>query len=276
VTSPNVIVAGTLKDGALSLAGSGSWGSMTLNLAKVDDSELASRVSAFRDKVDGVSRAAAEADEEQQREKAKADQLTNIQNLTQRIANSSTKMEAEVPKFRPTEERLRAITAQMREQFNRQPSIFGGGQAALARGQLSLAMNQSAMDANQIHLRVQAARQQFNVEYSELLRGAESVEGVCNWGTSTPEIVAQPRPTAKERLDAILNNRPMQPATAADPVVSNETPLRSACVRFVDAYNIFRDRAASLRAAFKEIDEVWASERGDQDMILRKSRLTIR
>jgi hypothetical protein len=63
----------------------------------------------------------------------------------------TTKADAMLPKFVPVEQQWRANTEHMRGGLARQQSIYGGGQAAVARGQITVALNQAAIQANQIH-----------------------------------------------------------------------------------------------------------------------------
>ena len=77
------------------------------------------------------------------------------------MAAFSAELPVRLTKFGPVEQQYRTITEKMRMGLTRQRSIYGDGQASVARGQLGIAINQAGGQATQLHLSVQSQFDDF-------------------------------------------------------------------------------------------------------------------
>jgi hypothetical protein len=245
------VFSGTSQGRLLHLTGGGHGSNLTLNLLKADEQDFHTQVATLTDQARRLSEA--RALQEAARRKAKieadkarieADQLATIENLAKRMDVFISKVDAELMKLPPAEERYRTITTRMRAALARERSIHGGGQAGVARSQIAVAISQMAIETNQVHIGVQSAYQNFDFSYRQLLREFTGANQGCHAA-----------PTS----------------TSSEPAPSGTETLHSACLRLVDTAKKFQQRAAVLRAAFDKIENVWMTEGHDQEAIVQAS-----
>jgi hypothetical protein len=229
----------------LHMSGAGSGGTLNLDLVKYDDAGLRSLAAGWRDEMVKLSEARSLKKAMQVQENADGNTLGTLQNLNQRIVAFSAKTDGVVMKLASTQDHYRNITERMRETLAREQSIFGGGQALFARGQLSIGINQRAIEADQIHIAVQIALQDFTSNSGQILRDSDSARQGC--------------------VGAHI-------ATSDDPVLPNREAWNAACLRFSDATREFDQRLASWRGAFEQIESVWAGERKEQNAIVQAAQ----
>ena len=117
----------------------------------------------------------------------------------------------------------------------RQQSIYGGGQAAVARGQITVALNQAAIEANQIHINTQGSYRTFDFNSGQLAHEATEANGLCQ--ATVPDLLAS-----------------------------------TACPKFLEAQTAFAKHFSALRAAFAELEQVWNTERREQDEIIQTAQ----
>ena len=166
----------------------------------------------------------------QKKAKLETDRLSKLQNLTGQLVTFATKADAMLPKFGPEAQRYRAITGRMRNGLARQRSIYGGPQAGVARSQISVALNQLAIDANQIHLNDEESYRDFDFKSGQLSRDVTEESAWCQ---------------------------------GAFPVSLNST-----CPKLLDAQTAFAKRVSALRSAFADLEAAWTAERREQDAIV--------
>jgi hypothetical protein len=97
-----------------------------------------------------------------------------------------------------------------------------------------VALNQAAIDSNQIHINVQTSYQTIDFEAGQLARDAAEAVGWCQ-GTV--------------------------------PV-----SLTTACPRLLEGRTEFAKRISALRTAFTELERVWQTERKEQEAIVAASQ----
>jgi hypothetical protein len=130
----------------------------------------------------------------------------------------------------------------MQAGLRKERSIVGDGQASVTRGQISVAISQIAIDADQLHNSVQSSQQDFDLKAGQLLQQSKAANRAC------AEIQAS------------------KPNT-----FGNQKDLVAACTVEATASNAFSGKAAALQAAFTHIEGVWTSEHAAQDDIERSS-----
>jgi hypothetical protein len=223
-------VSGTFRGRVLHLTGGGG---LVLNLVAGDESDFRAEVAGLTEQGrEAIAARAQEAAEKQA--KLEADRLALLQNLTGRMSEFITRANARAPKFAPVEQQYRVITERMRGGLNRERSIYGGGQAAVARSQLSVALNQAAIEANQLHINVQGSYRDFDFTSEQLGREAAKADQWCT--EAVPEA------------------------------------LLTACSRFVDTRQKFAQRVSATRAAFAHLEDVWNVEHREQEAIVQASQ----
>jgi hypothetical protein len=146
------------------------------------------------------------------------------------MADFSLRVDRGLSQTDAIEKQFRALTERMRRALARERSIPGGWQTSVPRVQLSLAINQLALDANQIHISVQTTRGQTDFALDGISRDTAEANAWCHGAT---------------------------PAS-----------LNSACQQFSDAERSFEQHVVMLRAARTRLDAVWTSERREQDALV--------
>ena len=235
-------VSGTLAGQMLHLTGGGNGSSLNLNLTKSDESGFRQQVAALMIQGQQVGEANAREEAEKRQKKAEADQLGKLQNLTKNMADFVSKMDAELTKFGPGEQRYRTITEHMKSALAREKSIYGNGQAAVARSQISVSINQDAVAVNQLHIAVQSDEQSFNIKVNEITKESQNTDKICQGSAK------------------------ISPITDTD-----QSGKNFYCANYYDALGKFQNRVLALRAAFAQVETVWATERHNQDIIVQAS-----
>lgn len=128
--SGTIAASGTIEGRLLHLSGGGNGGSLNLNLLRSDEGDFRAQVAALTEQARQINNARLQQEAAQRQAKIEADQLANLQSLTQRMFVFTTKAAAMLPKFAPVEQRYHDITQRMRGALAREQSIYGGGQAS--------------------------------------------------------------------------------------------------------------------------------------------------
>jgi len=246
--SGTIAASGTIEGRLLRLSGGGNGGSLNLNLLRSDEGDFRAQVAALTEQARQINNARLQQEAGQRQAKIEADQLANLQSLTQRMFVFTTKAAAMLPKFAPVEQRYHDITQRMRGALAREQSIYGGGQASVARGQISVAINQAAIEANQIHIGVGSSYQTFDSSSGQLNRESAGASQGC---------------------------RGAHVATGAAPIPVGYETQNAACLRFFDVAKDYEQRVSDLRAAFSKAETIWNAERREQDQIVQASNVAV-
>jgi hypothetical protein len=228
--SGNISASGTLEGSLLHLSGGNSGSNVDLNLAKADE-------AAYKTEVEDLTaqgRAIIEA-------QAMADQLAHLNDLANRMIASSVDADAQLGKFAPIEQRYRTITQLMNAALMRQQSIYGSGQAYVARGQVGVAINQSGVEAEQLHISLQSADQDIGSKLQSLAKDAVDASSIC-------------RSANLGKNDA----------------------LRDTCTKFQEAGVKFKASILALSQAFNHAEKIWAEEYRKQQTIVKASDVATR
>lgn len=222
--SSNITASGTIQGAVLHLSGGGGDGSkIDLNLAKSDEAAYRAEVADLINQARAINEA-----------RAQADQLAHLNDLTKKMITGSASADAQLVKFSPIEQRYRAITEWMNTALARQQSIYGDGQASLARGQVRLAINQAGMEAAQLHSGIQGSNQEIGAQIQLLIKSAVDFSQRCQ------------SDEAGQNVD-----------------------LHAACLKFLDAAKKFKQSIETLGRAFDHAEQVWVEERRKQDNIIQ-------
>ena len=222
--------SGTLDGSTLHLTGGGGAKTIDLTLLAADEGNYRTLVAALSDRGRRIIEA-----------RAQADQLSRLSELVKSMLAYAVAVDAQLAKFPPIESRYRSISELMSNALARQRSIYGGGQASVARGQIDVAINQAANEAEQLHANMKDANRDIGAKTQSLVKSALEFNQIC---------------------------QASEPQSNAD--------LRFACQRFSDAKGKFKQGIETLGRAFDEAERVWVTEHRRQQDIIHASNVASR
>jgi hypothetical protein len=228
--SGGVTASGTVEGSLLHLSGGGGGTKIELNISKSDE-------AAYRAQISELTKQAHRLTEG----RVRADQLSRLIDLTKKILANSIAADAQLEKFPPIEQRYRAITELMNAALARQRTIYGNGQASVARSQIGVAINQAAIETEQLHRSMQDSYRDAAAKIDALRKAAREFGQLC-----------QSAETARR------------------------TDLRTACAQFLEAAEKFTPSAEALGRSFVQVENAWVEEHGKQERILRASDVASR
>ncbi|WP_217574777.1 hypothetical protein [Mesorhizobium sp. GbtcB19] len=228
-----ITASGTFDGQALHLTGGGDGGTLALNLVQADKNAFQTQVSDLTNRANQLRLARAEADA-----------LAHAQDFVRLLDAFSAHADTQLKLFAPTEQNLRTLTGQMRAALAKQQAIRGDGQASVARGQISVWINQADVSASQIHQRIEAAYRDFDSKSAPILAKLAVAVPACN------EVVSG---TAKGDDPANLNT------------------MKPVCSKLLESAKTFQARVSSVRGSFSHIAAVWNEEHQKQAAIVQAS-----
>lgn len=148
--SGGVPMSGTWQGGVLRLAGGGDRSSFALSLVRSDEAEFQAQVAALTRRAEQISEA-----------RNRKEIIVRINELAQRMNTFAKENDGTLGAF-----------AHAR-------SIHGDDQASVPRMQIYLAINQAAIEADQIHMAVQTASDRFNAQVNTLNQDHNALNQSC-------------------------------------------------------------------------------------------------
>lgn len=226
ILTNSVTASGTWRDQILHLTGGGNGLSMTLSLSKSDEANFYAQVAE-------LTRRAGQMKEKRIREQV----IRQIGEQTQQMNAFVIAADANLTVFTPTEARYKIITGNMQRALAHATSIYGDGQASVARSQIHIYINQAAIMAEQIHVEVDTAYRNFDAKANIINQGYDTLEQNCR----TRRTVTH--------------------------VTSDRDDLGVACQTMEDHAKMFQRSVAATRSAFSHVEEVWRAEHRQQETI---------
>jgi hypothetical protein len=223
----SVPVSGTLRGGVLHLTGGTNF---ILNLSSADEADFRAQVGALTAQGQQIINASSRQQAAEKQVRLEADHLAKLQTLTGRLITFTTKADAMLPKIDQEGKKYRAITERMRRGLARQRAAPKSGQV---RSEISIALNQLGIDADQIHRDDQQLYQDFDSNSGQLSREAAEANTWCQ---------------------------------GAIPI-----SLNGVCPKFLEAQTGFAKRVSATRAAFADLETTWNTERREQEAIVQAS-----
>ena len=172
----------------------------------------------------------------------------HVDALTRKLMGSSTEANAQLGKFPPIEQRYRTITGMMHAGLAHQQSIYGPGQPMVARSQIAVAINQAAVEAEQLHSNMQTAQSNVGSKLEPLIRNAINTTQHCQ------SVVT----------DGGANSSPAN------------RDQQSTCLKFLEAAEKFKQSIEALGRAFDQVERVWIEERRKQAGIIQAANIASR
>jgi hypothetical protein len=131
-----------------------------------------------------------------------------------------------------------SITAKMNSYIQKEQALIGNPNAAVERGQLSVAISQGSVAADQYHIHVQQVWSEFENQVSPLNRATAVFQREC------------------ERL----------------PITANDPPAwRISCQAFDAALAGAKEKASDLKAGFADLESFYAQEHQTQTGLVSRS-----
>jgi hypothetical protein len=228
--SGSITASGTIQGPVLHLAGSGTGGTLDINLSRSDEATYKAQVAKLSEEKSRIIQAT-----------AKVELLKRLDKLTRDMATETSAIEGQLGKFPPIEQRFRTITIMMDQALARERSIFGGGQASVARSQIEVAINQGGGESEQLHVGLQGAGQEMTA-------------------------ILQPLVTSANDLIARCMSDEMK----------TDAGSRAACAHLFKIGKTFQEDVEKLRAAFDHAEKVWVDEHAKQLAIIRAADIASR
>ncbi|HEY5306401.1 MAG TPA: hypothetical protein VIJ52_07015 [Pseudolabrys sp.] len=233
VLAGTLTLSGTVEGSLLHATGGGYGNTLTLNLTKSSEDQYRALVAELAHQGDLANN-----------KRAIQEALPRVDALTNQMATFVEGLPARLARFAPIEGQYRTITERMRMGLARQRSIYGDGQASVARGQLDVAINQAGVQANQLHLSVQSSYDEFASKSAASGKLIADMIRLCQSATTN---------IGDEALVA---------------------RWQATCGKIVTAEPDFHKHVGLLRHRFTQIERVWQEERVKQEGLIRSADST--
>lgn len=234
--SGNITASGAVNSSELRLSGGGYGGTLTLHLSKTDEAKFQGLVAALSAQSQQIADA-----------KVKAEFLAQVKTAISKVEELSNKIRIQKDKMEAASivQRYRSATEWMRNAQARQSTILGGGQASVARSQIGVSINQTAIQVENFHSEIKAAQGSFQIAVETLGKNNAGPIRDCNFFVTD----AAPAPTPE---------------------------TKAACIGLDDSLKVLGPRVRAQEAAFQAAESIWSEERRKQDQILRASEYASR
>lgn len=244
--SGSITVSGTFDGRTLHLTGGGNGATLTLNLVSGDEAAFRDQVAALTAKGNQIKLTAADKANAEKQAQLQADALVKAQDLINQMASLSARLDAVPPWLAKAEAAFHTVTTRMQAGLNKQLSIRGDNDAAVARWQISVDIQQAEIGASQLHDEINSARQQFEGKSAPILTKLATAVPGCR------SVVGQTISTTG----------------VADADVA---AWKAKCAQILESAKAFQARVESTRKAFDQTAAVWDKEHGQQTQIVSTS-----
>jgi hypothetical protein len=185
------VLSGTLNGNALTLTGAQS---VPLTFTRSTPAEFQAKVAALNARSQSIIQAKAVAQAQQRTFQAQADFVSQIGQLARRMAQFDSEADVHLGRFPGAEKGYEGITARVGAYVARERQLAGNPNAAVARGQLSVAANQASIQTEQMHNQGDALQSALETNVKPMSDQGAAFERQChavsqNSGNLTPEEV---------------------------------------------------------------------------------------
>lgn len=227
--------SGTYQGSTLSLSSGAMPGTLHVILDRGDEAEFRQQVAALTSKAAQINAARARQQAAERKAEDEAKTVRRLNSVTQKMREFVAKSAALPSTFPEFEQRFEAITARMQYGLNRERAIWGGGQASLARVQISLVIGNLSLESDSLHMEFDNLNRPF-------LLAASSIKH--DWAEVLP--LCERAPT---------NGSALPDGTEA------------ACLGAIAAHKDLELHLAVLREGYLKAHGVWARERQTENAI---------
>ncbi|MHB0991297.1 MAG: hypothetical protein ACYC0M_08500 [Burkholderiales bacterium] len=232
----SISVSGTVNDNSLHLNGGGNGDALSLNLTRGSENDFQTVVAALSAQGNAIQ---VKHNGEAQAQKI-ASLIKQEEDFSNQAAQATAKFNSAAPSYQKITESMRVLLA-------REQTIFGDGQAAVARGQIDIAINQDEVQAAQIHSSVVYDFNFFASTYKQLHDERLEAQHACAFAHR-----------------------------AAFPLGKNTGALTEQCSKFSGSDMLFLQRAKILQDTLTSEENSWRNENRAQDAIIKTADATSR
>lgn len=241
-----VTASGALNGDKLTLTGGFTGGQpITVVLVRADVSDYQAQVNALNSQSRSILAAKAAAEARKKTAQKERDFIAGLDQLVSRMEHFNAAADVRLDKLPAAEQRYQAITFKMREYLNRERQLVGNPNASVARGEISVAISEGAVTADEVHTEVQSVQWDFQANAQPLMKQVTAAEQSCHRAHRS---------------------------TADNPVPPEAEAWNSACLRLLDADSLYRKKFDALAHLLARLEEVYQQERKNQDQLVRASQ----
>ena len=234
-----VTLSGTLDGNKLTLTG-GQPSPMLLT--RSDMSDYQQQVDALTAQSKRITSANAAALVRRRTAQTQQNFISEVGRIVGRMRELDSEVDVHLGRFPGAEDRYRAITAKMSEYLNNERQLAGRANAAVARGQIVVAMNQASIATEQLH--------------NSAVSLQSSVQGNV-------------QPVAREANDFQQGCHAVVPPGDLTP---NQIQARdTACRQLFPAVEAFRQKFGAVARGLSRLEQVYLEERKTQEGLLQKA-----
>jgi hypothetical protein len=234
------VLSGTLNGNVLTLTGAQS---VPLTFARSTSAEFQAKVADLNVRSKSIVQAKAAAQTQLRTLEAERQFVAEVDRLIGRMQEFDSQADVHLGRFPGAEKAYEGITTKMGAYVERERQLAGNPNAAVARGQLSVAANQAAIQTEQMH------------NQGEVLQSAleTNVKPISDQGVAF-----------EQQCHAVSQNR------------GNLTPeevqnVNAACDRLERAVTPFRQQFSAMSAGLSHLEQVYQRERDSQQRLIQES-----
>ena len=234
------VLSGTLSGNVLTLTGAQS---VPLTFTRSTPAEFQAKVAALNARSKSTIQAKAVAQAQQRTFQAQANFVSQIDQLTRRMVQFDSDADVHLGRFPGAEKAYEGITARVGEYVARERKLAGNPNAAVARGQLSVAANQASIQTDQMHYQGESLQSSLETNVKPMADQATAFEQQCravshNSGNLTPAEVQN---------------------------------VNAACSRLESAVGPFRQKFSAMSAGLAHLEQIYQRERDSQQRLIQES-----
>jgi hypothetical protein len=235
------VLSGTLSGNVLTLTGAQS---VPLTFMRSTPAEFQAKVAELDARSQSIIQAKAVAEAQQRTFQAKASFVSQIDQLTRRMAQFDSDADVHLGRFPGAEKAYEGITARVGEYVARERQLAGNPNAEVARGQLSVAANQASIQTDQMHYQGESLQSSLETNVKPMADQATAFEQQCR-------AVSQ-------------NSGNLAPAEVQN--------VNAACGRLDSAVGPFRQKFGVMSAGLAHLEQVYQDEHGKQQQLLQTAQ----
>lgn len=234
------VLSGTLRGNVLTLTGAQS---VPLTFTRSTSPEFQARVSELNARSQSIIHAKAAAQSQLRTLEAQRRFVSEVDNLIGRMNQFDSQADVHLGRFPGAEKAYEGITAEVSAYVARERQLGGNPNAAVARGQLSVAANQAALQTEQMHNQGEALQSALEGNVKPMAEQAAGFEQQCHAVSQNPG------------------------SLTADEVQS----VTAACARLESAAPRFRAKFTAMSAGLSHLEQVYQQERSAQQRLIQES-----
>jgi hypothetical protein len=234
------VLSGTLRGTVLTLTGAQS---VPLTFTRSTPAEFQTRVAELNARSQSIIQAKADAHTQLRTLEAQQRFVAEIDRLIGKMQQFDSQAEIHLARFPGAEKGYEGITARVAAFVARERQLAGNPNAAVARGQLSVAANQATIQTEQMHNQGEALQSSLETEVKPMADESVTIEQQCR---------TLARSTGNLTTQEIEN-------------------VNAACSRLESAVGPFRQKFSAMSAGLAHLEQVYQRERDSQQRLIQES-----